>query len=366
MVKNGRGIRYVKDNIYQIDYQVNGIRKQHRIKAGTLKEAKIIRAEHIVELRKQLPMPQEERKRLNAGFDEAWEKLQSDLQADGLPRKTFLRYRNVFQRIFEDFRSQKFPYIKSVSQVTLPFLVEYKNYFVNTLKHNPNGGLRSELIILKSMMRRLRRLGYCGKDIIESLDELKRPTEEKKKYPNITNSQIKDLLNFIKKDRPYFYYLIYFMCRTGRRIEETSLIERKDVEWLGLNPVRINIRAETTKTRKDAPLERIDEDLAKVIKAAYNFGSKHKTIYLFCNKKGRKPSHTNILKYLKEVSSKIIGIKITPHYFRHRFLTECGKKNMPLVDIMKIAGIKDIKVVTKYYSHTTDEGLDKVLEASRV
>jgi len=62
----------------------------------------------------------------------------------------------------------------------------------------------------------------------------------------------------------------------------------------------------------------------------------------------------------------MLEVSVTPHYFRHRFLTECGKANVPIVDIMAIAGIKDIGVVTRFYSHTTVEGQDKVLAASRI
>ena len=76
--------------------------------------------------------------------------------------------------------------------------------------------------------------------------------------------------------------------------------------------------------------------------------------------------HGRIREHLKRVSRQILGVKITPHYFRHRFLTECSKANMPIVDVMVISGIKDINVIVKYYSHSTDVGLTKVLESSRV
>ena len=70
--------------------------------------------------------------------------------------------------------------------------------------------------------------------------------------------------------------------------------------------------------------------------------------------------------YLKRVSRQIIGQEITPHYFRHRFLTECSNSRAPMTDVMAMSGLKDIKVLLTYYSHSTDKGLDKVLEASRI
>lgn len=135
---------------------------------------------------------------------------------------------------------------------------------------------------------------------------------------------------------------------------------------MGLNPVKLNIRAETTKTGVKAPIETLDGELAGIVKQAYNAGSKHKTTYLFSTRLGRKCSKNSVRTYLKEASSKILGIEITPHYFRHRFLTECGKANVPIIDIMNIAGIKDIKVVMNYYSHTTKDGQNKVLAVTKV
>lgn len=39
---------------------------------------------------------------------------------------------------------------------------------------------------------------------------------------------------------------------------------------------------------------------------------------------------------------------------------------MPIVDVMAISGIRDIDVIVKHYSYSTDEGQAKVLEVSRV
>ncbi len=83
---------------------------------------------------------------------------------------------------------------------------------------------------------------------------------------------------------------------------------------------------------------------------------------LFHNVYGRKCTHGKVREYLKRISKEVIGIEITPHYFRHRFLTECGKANVPIVDVMAISGIKDINVIVKYYSHSTEEGSQKCLK----
>jgi len=174
------------------------------------------------------------------------------------------------------------------------------------------------------------------------------------------------LLNFIKGDRPDLYRPIYFMLRTGRRVEETTLIQRKDVVWEGLVPVRINIRAETTKTKTFAPLAHLDPDLQLFIRQAYQESNRHKAVYLFLNRRNKKCDQRKITDYLGSMSEDLLKVRITSHYFRHRFCTECGKSNLPPVDVMAISGLRDVNILLKYYSHSTKEGLSKVLESTMV
>lgn len=156
------------------------------------------------------------------------------------PRKTRLHYQKTYWRMFGDFRNLKFPHIQNHNQLTLPFFVHYKNYYCNEL--NRPKGLRAELIYVKAIMKRMYKLGYCSEKIIKDIAEhINKPKPNKKHYPEITNSKINELLAFIKKDRPDYYGPIYLMKRTGRRIEETTLIERRDIVWHGIKPIKINI-----------------------------------------------------------------------------------------------------------------------------
>ncbi len=359
------GVReIVKGEKYEVNYVVAGKRYQYRIRATSLTEAYNKKLEGMAERRKNVSVLLDNGERLNAGFSEAWERLHADLLADNLPKKTIHHYTRTYNRLFNDFLSLKFPQIRSFNQLSLPFFREYKNYYVNELGRPK--GWRAELIFVKAIMRRLYGLGYCSKELIESLSEMKKPQRNKKEYLAIPNVKIKELFQVIKRERLDYYYPLYFISRTGRRINETTLIERKDVEWKGFNPVRLNIRAETTKTKQNAPLTKLDQDLERIISEAYRAGLKHKEPYLFLNMFGRRCTPDKVREHLKKASRQILGVEITPHYFRHRFLTECGKANVPIVDVMAISGIKDINVIVNYYSHSTEEGQAKVLEVSRV
>ena len=207
-------------------------------------------------------------------------------------------------------------------------------------------------------MRRMYALGYCEKDMIERLREERRPRANKKDYPDISKDKMAELFSFIKKDRPDYYACLYFMLRTGRRRQETTLIRKSDVVLKDGRPIAINIRAETTKCKEKVPLRFIDGDLEALIRRALDCD---KSQWLFQNRLGRRSTPDRICEYLKEASRNVIGIELTPHYLRHRFFTECAKANVSITDAKAISGIKDSKVLLDYYSHSTVDGQAQVL-----
>ncbi|MHC4123952.1 MAG: tyrosine-type recombinase/integrase [Planctomycetota bacterium] len=317
------------------------------------------RLDMIAEYRKNISLPHTDR--LTADFSEIWGKLHQGLLADRLTKKAVGHYRNTFTRLFVNFLGKHYPHIKNPKQLSLPFFKEYKNYYVNEL--NRPDGWRAELIFIKSLIRRLYHIGYCSKDLMEDLKQIKRPQANKKDYPNIPISEMHKLFSFIKKDRPDYYFPLYFMFKTGRRRQETTLIKKEDVVRSGFKPIAINIRPETTKTKKKAPITGLDENLEHLIRQTL---SNNESDWLFPDQSGNKCSADGIYEYLKKVSQEAIGIAITPHYFRHRFITECAKANAPIADVKAISGIKDNNVLLEHYSHSTEEGQRQVLGIMRL
>jgi len=362
MSKRYPGIReIVKGQVYEVNYQIGGARKQYRVRVLSEKEAYLKKASDMAEHQRKMSLPEGERQRLTADFSEIWESLEGDLIAENkLIKKTRGRYRNTYWRMFGDFREKYFPHVKSPQDLTLPFFRGYRNYYANDLGRAD--GLRSELIHVKAIMRRLYMLGHCSKELLEDLRELKKPPAKKKAYPEISKTDIDKLLTAIKAERPDYYALIYLMKRVGRRINETTLIERKDVVLYGFKPVAINIRAEITKRKEKAPLTYLDEDLERHIRSAL---SNNKTKWLFPNRLGNRCTPNRVRDYLKAVSKRVLGIELTPHFFRHRFCTECGKANVPIADVKAVSGIMDTKVLLEFYSHSTITGLQQVLGITR-
>jgi site-specific recombinase XerD len=357
------GVRITSTGKYELSYYPYKGAKKKKYKVDrfkTAKEAYDKRLELIVELRK-ASGPAETRNRLDADFATAWARLAVDLSA--LPHKTLLHCKRTYDRMFYDFRLQMFPSIKGPKGVDYTFFNEYKNFYCNTLDRAK--GWRAEITYMKMIMHRLRRLGFCSRDIIEELKHMKRPSAVIPDYPVISSDKINTLLNFIRHARPDIYKAVYFMKRTGRRVEETTLIERRDVQCDGLRIVRINIRPETTKNKKPAPLDIFDDELENFIRQAYKESLRHNAPYLFLNRQHKKLNQRRICDYLKKASENVIGVKITPHYFRRRFCTECVREGVSYKDVMAIAGLRDIEVLVKHYDQGSFEGKKRALEISR-
>jgi len=353
----------IKGKRYEVNFRpYKGAKSVFRnIEAMSMSDAYYKRLQLIAEYQKGLSVPEEDRIRLTADFANMWERLCGDLLAEKKPKKTIGKFKKVYWRMFGDFREKKYPHIKDAAKLHLSFFREYRNYYANDLKRPQ--GLRGELIVVKAIMNRLYMLGHVKEELIKQLIAIKKPPPNKKEYPNISKSAISKLFSHIRNDRSDYYYPLYFMLRTGRRKEETTLIRKDDVILNGFRPIAINIRVETTKTKEKTPLNVLDEALECHIRQAL---SNNKTEWLFPNKWGRKCTRDKICAYLKRISQEVIDLSITPHYFRHRFITECAKANAPIADVKAITGIKDSNVLLKYYSHATPEGQKQVLNITRL
>ncbi len=337
MSKKVKGVKHLGGDTYLLDYQARLERHQERIHAASMSEARAIRDERKVALRKQVPAPQNGQERMNGTFDDGWAKVEENTRAANCTEKYIARSKKIYDRVFGEFLPKHYPSIKSPSQLNLQFFQDYQSHFVNILKRDPDGGWGKELCHIKTMLQRLRRAGFCGKDLIEEMKDMPCPESVKKEYHDIPKELWRKLLAVIKEEKPHFYYLLYYILRTGRRITETLMLEKQDVVWEGLNPVRINIRAETTKTKTAAPMLTLDEDLRDAIRASIQRNRGIKTKYLFPNEKGKICRYDRVRLYLRKVSPSILGVEITPHFLRHRFMTECGKARVAFADVSKIS-----------------------------
>lgn len=361
-MKNRDGVRQLGKGLYEVNFRPSSAgadRVFRRVNVQSLQEARTKRAELIAEENKKNNAPIIHKDRQNSSYEELKIAIERSLLADNKNRKTINRFMSCW-RAFKQFLIERHPDITSINDLKEAHFEDYKNYIVVDKKREK--GWRAELTIIKAIFKRLKRKGYCNKDVLEELKELKRPARIKKAYEHIPNSEIKKILSYIKDDRPHYYGLTATLYKCGWRIEETTLLRKADIKWNGLNPLELLIRAESTKTKKERIFDMFDDEL-RVVFRQYAFNNK-KTVWLFPNKNNRKIHSGHYREYLKEVSRNIIGKAITPHYFRHRLCTVAAANNVPVNDIKAITGIQDLKVLLTYYQHTTVEGKAKVLALS--
>ncbi|NQT06113.1 MAG: hypothetical protein HQ575_01085 [Candidatus Omnitrophica bacterium] len=209
MSKRYSGVReIVCGQVYEVNYQIGGVRKQYRVEAPSEKEAYFKKIADITKIKTGLSLPDGQDVRLASSFSEIWEKLHQDLLADKVSKKGIGHYRNTFQRMFVDFRKKSYPDVSGPNQLGLPFFKEYKNYYVIGL-NRPNGW-RGELIVVKALMKRIYQLGYCSKSLIDKLQDMKKPKANKKEFPDIPKSKIEKLFSFIRSNRLDYYFPLYF------------------------------------------------------------------------------------------------------------------------------------------------------------
>jgi integrase len=371
------GVKKISKGKFQINFFLGGQRFWKTIEAGNAKEAEDSRAEWRTEIREKLKAKSDPSILPNSDFAKVWEELAKDIASKdsrGLnhekkKHKRYLNYRRVFNRMFYEFREKEFPQVTTPGELDrglgLRYFRCYQSYFCVTL--NRAKGWRSEWIFVRSIINKMRILGYLSESLIEEIrKDIDKGDVNKKEYPDIAKDLMKKLLNRIEKEKPFMYGVIYFMSRTGRRIEESLLISLSDVVWEKLAIVKLDIRAETTKGNKRAPLIAFDSSLQKHLDKYYRGAKGLKSEYLFCDDRGRKLTQRRVCDYLKKVSKEVCGVAITPHYFRHRFFTECDKKNVSRVDVMAISGLRSAEILDKYYSHSTTDGLAGVFAKTRI
>ena len=298
------------------------------------------------------------------GLGFAWAEVEGALIAERKPNKTIGKYKMVFNRLFYKFPQDKGVQVQSPGQLNLIYLERYKVWYGQ--KAEPSG-VRSELVMVKALIRRMNRLGFVDKAFTAELSELRTPRgQADENYFNIPIEKLRDLFAYIKNDNECFYDFFYYLLLTGRRPVESTLIERKDVEWHGLNPLRIIIRGEITKMHTNAPIEihpTKDVALMEVIKKANHRASLISSPFLFIGKNGKRLSHTTLRNYLLRVSVTVLGQTINLKYFRKRYATECGRSGVPAKDAMRRSGHRDINVFIKHYQQATNEGLGSVIKA---
>lgn len=297
---------------------------------------------------------------LPADFSKALEELKRTLEGDNRPKKTVQLYTGTFNRVFVDFKkvyeAKHRVSITSLFQIEASYIHEFKDYYTIDLKRK----WRAEIIRIKSILTKLRMKKFIEKDLLYDVrEELHTPTSEPLPYLNIPDTELEKIFSYIKQHRIDYYRPYRYMYLTGRRPGETSLYEKRDVIPTITDPEELHIRKEITKTKKDSVIY-LTGELKTLIQDSLRGNS---TKWLFPNRHNRKCWKDGLYKYLRRVSKKVIGVQISPRYFRKRFHTK--KIPISMRDAMSISGLKDTRVAMEHYAYSTPEGQAKILAKTK-
>lgn len=298
-----------------------------------------------------------------ASLETVREALRRDVAGDFSNKKdSNYLVENTFTRLFIDFPKKHYPNLSSCGNLPVGFFRRYKSYFCEEL--NRTAGLRGEIIRIKSLMSRIKHLGYCTAQDVEQIREIPTPEGVARPLPKVSDAQIIKLLDYIKKDRVDYYRPIKFMAMVGRRVKETCSITMRDVEGGLDNPLVIRTKPLTAKNKKalPPPIYLDDPELKLLIKSAM---ANNRTDWLFPTRHGKKMTANYIWKYLDDLMERnVIGIRVTSHTFRKLFLTKANRGGLNK-DSMAMANIKNVAVMMKHYVESTPEGQANLLAKMR-
>lgn len=348
------GVRHIKDDIWEYNYYPypKAKRKWVRIKASSKKEA---------ETKKAIAVGGNVVIDDTKSFAEVRVALELKLKADNLSPKTQSNYLFKWDN-FIAFLSKHYPNVKSLNQLTREIMERYKQWIV--VDKGRVTGWRDELTKIRTITRKLIDIGLCDKRVYDILLLQKKPKAQKKLYKDITMQQLKDLLNYIEPDRPDYYGIALIIMQYGIRRGQAVSVKRENVKT-GEFGRPIEFRWDPVDTKTDIPhvLPITDPKLANVIHKYMTDG--RKTIWLFPNRNNGKHHANHFTTYISKVSKKVLGIHLSPHDFRHSYITNRRKEGHTDEDIMAITGHTDVDSLA-IYTHRTTDGTKRVLDSSKV
>jgi len=186
-----------------------------------------------------------------------------------------------------------------------------------------------------------------------------------KKKRRLTREELEKIDNcdLLRKDKAFLYTLRY----TGMRIGELCALYVSDVDF---NSMKISVNKTIVSTNKtiiqDTPktssgnrLVPISLKLYKPLKC-YIDGLPEGQLLLFPSDVNTPVSLASAGNKLKRILKKcdIEDSEITPHYFRHNFISECYDAGIDIKVVQQWVGHSDIKTTLDIYTHLSEEKLE--------
>lgn len=248
----------------------------------------------------------------------------------------------------------------------------------NLMKYNPKPGSVNENITrFKAMLRWAYQNDFI-KDgsIIDKLTPLKDASRrEKIKDKYLEAEDLIRLLDAMKVEK--WNHLTRFLALSGLRIGEALALNEDDVDLIN-REITVNKTYDSNnnvitdpKTYASNRVVYMQDDLYALTRSIMAHNRKERQLLylnhtpLFFDLTGAHAHYDAYRKYLKDVSLKVLGRKITPHIFRHTHASLLAENGLPFDLIARRLGHEDSKITREIYIHITEKRKEKDNEMIR-
>ena len=161
---------------------------------------------------------------------------------------------------------------------------------------------------------------------------------------------------------PHWHYLIHFMALSGLRVGEAIALLDSDIDDYIHVKTTYQITTDivgTPKTNSSTRDVYVRQELKVLIKEIrnwmrkYSFENGFRTKLFMSDSKGDYLQYYTFNKYLRELSERTIGRKITTHALRHTAASLLIADGVPLETVSRMLGHEGSKITKKIYLHMT-------------
>ena len=191
---------------------------------------------------------------------------------------------------------------------------------------------------------------------IEGLELTKKHLKKEKFIP--TDAQLIDFLEYLKEARNELRLICEFLALTGVRIGEACGLTHDDVDrknmviHINKSYSRYTKKNSDPKTQNSIRKIPISDSILKIIDEYTKLYGKKKQVFHMI----KSENITNSVKY----HAKKNGLnELSPHSFRHYYISKCNEANINPKVITKLTGHKSYELTFDTYTHVSDEFLKK-------
>lgn len=231
------------------------------------------------------------------------------------------------------------------------------NEYIRRFKAMINWGYANDYCDNPELTRKLK----CFKDT---------PHREKIKDKYLEPEELKKLLAYMQNtDKPQWYYLTLFLSLTGLRIGEAIALDVSDIGEKYIHVTKnydvVNHIITTPKTLTSTRDVYIQPELRTMLKKylhwskEYKFNNGIQSMHLFYHSSGDYVAYDSYNKYLREVSTSVLGRRIVPHTLRHTHASMLMANRVDIDTISRRLGHENSQITREIYLHV----MNKLIES---